>query len=107
MMKCPRRPDVLVTQPIQLRFNGPVAMGAFLAGRGIHYRYHRRRRTVFPKALRSLKTFSLDMNVLMTAAVIGSRMIDAQLHGLASATDQRSDEGRFDEPISSLGEGGL
>jgi hypothetical protein len=27
---------------------------------------------VFPKALRSLKTFSLDMNVLMTVAVIGA-----------------------------------
>lgn len=33
----------------------------------------------------------------MTAAVIGSRMIHAQLHGLANATDQRSDEGRFDD----------
>ena len=40
---------------------------------------------VFPKALRSLKTFSLDMNVLMTAAVIGAVAIGEHAEGAAVA----------------------
>ena len=38
---------------------------------------------VFPKALRSLKTFSLDMNVLMTVAVIGAVAIGEHAEGAA------------------------
>ncbi|HEY5793193.1 MAG TPA: cation-translocating P-type ATPase, partial [Chthoniobacterales bacterium] len=38
---------------------------------------------VFPKALRSLKTFSLDMNVLMTVAVIGAAAIGQPAEGAA------------------------
>lgn len=38
---------------------------------------------VFPKALRSLKTFSLDMNVLMTVAVIGAFAIGQHAEGAA------------------------
>ena len=40
---------------------------------------------VFPKALRSLKTFSLDMNVLMTAAVVGAVAIGEHAEGAAVA----------------------
>ena len=40
---------------------------------------------VFPKALRSLKTFSLDMNVLMTVAVIGAVAIGEHAEGAAVA----------------------
>ena len=40
---------------------------------------------VFPKALRSLKTFSLDMNVLMTVAVIGAVTIGEHAEGAAVA----------------------
>ena len=40
---------------------------------------------VFPKALRSLKTFTLDMNVLMTAAVIGAVAIGEHAEGAAVA----------------------
>jgi Zn2+/Cd2+-exporting ATPase len=38
---------------------------------------------VFPKAVRSLKTFSLDMNVLMTVAVIGAVAIGEHAEGAA------------------------
>jgi Cd2+/Zn2+-exporting ATPase len=38
---------------------------------------------VFPKALSSLRTFSLDMNVLMTAAVIGAVAIGEHAEGAA------------------------
>ena len=38
---------------------------------------------VFPKALRSLKTFSLDMNVLMTVAVVGAVAIGEYAEGAA------------------------
>jgi Cd2+/Zn2+-exporting ATPase len=38
---------------------------------------------VFPKALRSLKTFSLDMNVLMTVAVVGAVAIGEHAEGAA------------------------
>ena len=38
---------------------------------------------VFPKALRSLKTFSLDMNVLMSVAVIGAVAIGEHAEGAA------------------------
>lgn len=38
---------------------------------------------VFPKALRSLKTFSFDMNVLMTVAVVGAVAIGDQAEGAA------------------------
>ncbi len=38
---------------------------------------------VFPKALRSLKTFSLDMNVLMTVAVAGAVAIGEHAEGAA------------------------
>ena len=38
---------------------------------------------VFPKALRSLKTFSFDMNVLMTVAVIGAVVIGQHAEGAA------------------------
>jgi Cd2+/Zn2+-exporting ATPase len=40
---------------------------------------------IFPKALRSLKTFSLDMNVLMTVAVIGAVAIGEHAEGAAVA----------------------
>jgi Zn2+/Cd2+-exporting ATPase len=40
---------------------------------------------VFPKALRSLTTFSLDMNVLMTVAVIGAVAIGEHAEGAAVA----------------------
>jgi Cd2+/Zn2+-exporting ATPase len=40
---------------------------------------------VFPKALRSLKTFSLDMNVLMTVAVLGAIAIGEYAEGAAVA----------------------
>ena len=40
---------------------------------------------VFPKALRSLKTFSLDMNVLMTVAVMGAVAIGELAEGAAVA----------------------
>lgn len=38
---------------------------------------------VFPKALRSLRTFSLDMNVLMTVAVLGAVAIGEHAEGAA------------------------
>lgn len=38
---------------------------------------------VFPKAIRSIKTFSLDMNVLMTIAVIGAFLIKEYSEGAA------------------------
>ncbi len=38
---------------------------------------------VFPKALRSLKTFSLDMNVLMTVAIAGAVAIGEHAEGAA------------------------
>jgi Zn2+/Cd2+-exporting ATPase len=40
---------------------------------------------VFPKAFRSPKTFSLDMNVLMTVAVIGAVAIGEHAEGAAVA----------------------
>jgi Cd2+/Zn2+-exporting ATPase len=40
---------------------------------------------VFPKALRSLKTLSLDMNVLMTVAVVGAVAIGDHAEGAAVA----------------------
>jgi Cd2+/Zn2+-exporting ATPase len=38
---------------------------------------------IFPKAFRSLRTFSLDMNVLMTVAVIGAIAINEHAEGAA------------------------